>query len=78
MLDQFDSTDDYVMVGGGLAGSAVAARLSEYPAARVVMIEAGNENRYEQLRDAKIRRRIGFSSGCDTTPEPATREHLPV
>ena len=32
---------DYVVVGGGSAGCAVAARLSEDPAASVALIEAG-------------------------------------
>jgi choline dehydrogenase len=48
LVDQFDSTFDYVIVGGGLAGCAVAARLSENPDVRVALIEAGDENRYEQ------------------------------
>ena len=48
MGEQFESVFDYVVVGGGLAGCAVAARLSENPGARVVLIEAGDENRYEQ------------------------------
>ena len=48
MSEQAGSVFDYVVVGGGLAGCAVAARLSENPGARVVLIEAGDENRYEQ------------------------------
>ena len=48
MGEQLESVFDYVVVGGGLAGCAVAARLSENPDARVVLIEAGDENRYEQ------------------------------
>ena len=43
-----DVTFDYVVVGGGLAGCAAAARLSEPPGVRVALIEAGDENRYEQ------------------------------
>ena len=35
---------DYVIVGGGSAGCVLAARLSEDPAARVCLIEAGGKD----------------------------------
>lgn len=36
---------DYVVIGGGSAGAAVAARLSEDPAVQVALIEAGPDDR---------------------------------
>ena len=38
-------TYDYVVVGGGLTGITVAARLAENPATTVLVIEAGGDSR---------------------------------
>jgi choline dehydrogenase-like flavoprotein len=44
--DSTSRTFDYVVIGGGTAGLAVASRLTEDPSIRVVVIEAG-ENRLD-------------------------------
>ena len=53
-MDEFD----YVIVGGGSAGCVVASRLSEDPAVRVCLLEAGGEG-----RNTLIRAPLGFALG---------------
>ena len=40
---------NYVIVGAGSAGCVLAARLSEDPAAEVVLIEAGPPDRAQEI-----------------------------
>ncbi len=42
---------DYVIIGGGTAGLVLAARLTENPAVRIIVLEAG-ENRLDVRRSS--------------------------
>ncbi|MGI9499256.1 MAG: GMC family oxidoreductase, partial [Geminicoccaceae bacterium] len=63
---------DYVIVGGGSAGCVLAARLTEDPDVRVLLLEAGSED-----RDPYIHMPVGFAKmttgphiwGYKTTPQ---------
>ena len=71
---------DYVVVGGGTAGCALAARLSEDRSIRVALVEAGGSNDHPYIRTpAAVAAAIGhprFNWGFKTVPQAGLNGRL--
>lgn len=74
------TTADYVIVGGGTAGSVLAARLTEDPDVTVVVIEGGPSD-LDRPEVLTLRRWLGLLGGeldydYPTVPQPRGNSHI--
>jgi len=69
-----DLTADYIVVGAGSAGAALAARLSEDPAVSVLLLEAGGPDKALELHVPAAFKKLfrgAYDWNYDTVPQPA-------
>ncbi|XP_015783879.1 uncharacterized protein LOC107361554 [Tetranychus urticae] len=73
-----NNTYDYVIVGAGAAGSTVAARLTEDPSVRVLVIEAGGkENNFNNIPlFALLQQKTPIDWGYYSTPQTRSAQGL--
>ncbi|WP_314508298.1 GMC family oxidoreductase N-terminal domain-containing protein [uncultured Microbacterium sp.] len=72
-MSRQDLTADYIVVGAGSAGAAVAARLSEDPAVTVLLLEAGSPDRALELHVPAAFSKLfrgAYDWNYDTVPQP--------
>ena len=74
-----DLTADYIVVGAGSAGAALAARLSEDPAVSVLLLEAGGPDKALELHVPAAFKKLfrgAYDWNYDTVPQPALENRI--
>jgi choline dehydrogenase len=74
-MKQTSSSHDYIIVGAGSAGCVLAARLTEDPHARVLLLEAGGAECPKEVRIPAAFSRL-FKSRCDWNYTTEEEPHL--
>lgn len=74
-MTQTGPCHDYVIVGAGSAGCVLAARLTEDPNARVLLLEAGGSDGAKEVRIPAAFSKL-FKSACDWNYETEEEPHL--
>jgi choline dehydrogenase len=72
-----DLTADYIVVGAGSAGAALAARLSEDPAVSVLLLEAGAPDKALELHVPAAFSKLfrgAYDWNYDTVPQPSLED----
>ena len=69
--ESLDEEYDFIVCGGGTSGCVVARRLAEAGAARILLVEAGSDERVEAVSDARLwMQNIGSSRDWGFVAEP--------